>query len=148
MEENEKNLSTNLIKIMAKSQLSILYLLADRGHDLSLHQGYTVHVQKILSNLTKMKHRPFLLTINERKKLPNFESYLTIPHRYVRGIHKILPYTGLFNSLRIYLEILRLNNNYRFDVIHERYGLHSLGGVMAAKALNKNCGYFLLSIVR
>jgi glycosyltransferase involved in cell wall biosynthesis len=112
--------------------MNILYVLADRGHDLSTHQGYAVHVKKILHGLEKSGHHTFLITINENTNLPGFGKHKCTPHRYVRGIHKILPYTGLYNSLRIFRAIMRLAQNFKFDLIHERYGLYSLGGVLAA----------------
>ncbi len=126
---------------MKKNSLKILYLLADRGHDLTRIQGYTVHVQKILENLRRKNHRPFLLTINSQWQLPGFENYASIPHVYCRGVHKFMPYTGALNSLRIFRKIMKLNETYHFDLIHERYGLYSLGGAVAARFLN--IPYFL-----
>lgn len=126
---------------MKNNSLKILYLLADRGHDLTQIQGYTIHVQKILENLRKKNHRPFLLTINSQRELPGFEDYATIPHAYCRGVHQIMPYTGALNSVRILKKILKLNEKYHFDMIHERYGLYSLGGAIAARFLN--IPYFL-----
>jgi len=120
---------------MNKSHLNILYLLADRGHDLTRIQGYTAHVQHILASLQKKNHRPFLLTINDSGELPDFHDYETLPHRYCRGVHKLLPYTGAVNSLRVFQRILKLNAQRHFDLIHERYGLYSLGGVLAAQVL-------------
>ncbi|MFZ5517062.1 MAG: glycosyltransferase family 4 protein [Candidatus Zhuqueibacterota bacterium] len=121
---------------MKKSRLNILYLLADRGHDLTRIQGYTVHVQQILTALRKKNHQPFLLTINDSSDLPGFHDYETLPHRYCRGVHKLLPYTGVVNSARILRRILELNGLRHFDLIHERYGLYSLAGALAAQILD------------
>jgi len=120
---------------LTKKPLNILYLLADRGHDLSLHQGYTVHVKNILQGLKTAGNHPFLLTINSQPKLPGFEQYKTIPHKYIRLVHNFFPYTGLFNSIRIYWNIISLHQKYKFDLIHERYGLYSMGGVWASHLL-------------
>lgn len=126
---------------MKNNSLKILYLLADRGHDLTRIQGYTVHVQKILENLRKKNHRPFLLTINDHAELPGFENYTTLPHVYCRGVHKLMPYTGALNSLRVFRKIIKLDETNHFDLIHERYGLYSSGGAIAARFLN--IPYFL-----
>jgi len=115
--------------------MKILYLLADQGLDLTQHQGYAVHVRKIIHGLNAIGHQTFLLTINSHSSLLNWGQHLCIPHAYVRGIHKILPYTGCYDSCRIFHHILSLSQRFQFDIIHERYGMYSSGGVWAAHFL-------------
>lgn len=120
-----------------EKMLNILYILGDRGHDLTVNHGYRIHVLKILEHLEKKRHQPFLIHINDKEYLPDFKNYLCIPHRYMPVIHRFLPYTGFLDSLRILIQIIRLNRRMHFDVIHERYGLYSYGGILAAKLLKK-----------
>ncbi|MFQ5706399.1 MAG: glycosyltransferase family 4 protein [bacterium] len=116
-------------------KLNILYLLADHGHDLTLNQGFQVHVWQILKNLEKLGHAPFLLTINEKKVLPDFARYETVAHLYFPLVHRLMPYTGMLDSLRVARAIRRRHATAKFDLIHERYGLYSFGGALAAKWL-------------
>jgi glycosyltransferase involved in cell wall biosynthesis len=118
--------------------LSILYLIGDRGLDLTKGEGYKIHALKIIEGLWKKGHRVFLLTINENILLPEFEKYryLTVKHKYLRlFFHRIFPFTGTINSIHILLHILRLYKLYRFDIIHERWGLYSYGGILASRIL-------------
>lgn len=117
--------------------LNILYIVGDRGHDLTVNHGYRIHVLKILEHLEKKGHQTFLIHINDKKHLPDFKNYLCIPHHYMPIIHRFLPYTGFLDSKNILTEIIRLNRRMRFDVIHERCGLYSYGGTLAAKLLKK-----------
>ncbi len=115
---------------------SILYLTGDRGLDLTIGEGYKIHVLKILEGLKKKGHRVFLLTVNDNPSLPEFDNYRTIPHKYLRFyFHRIFPFTGTLNSINILLHIIKLNKLYHFDIIHERFGLYSCGGIMASKLL-------------
>ena len=117
--------------------LSILYLIGDRGLDLTKGEGYKIHVLKIIDGLKKKGHKVFLLNVNENPSLPEFENYLCIPHAYMPAIHQFFPYTELIDSKNILTEIIRLNRQMHFDVIHERYGLYSYGWIFAAKLLKK-----------
>lgn len=121
--------------LSASSKLRVLYLLADRGHDLNLDQGYKVHVWQIIENLKKRNHEVFLLTINQARNLRDFQNYKTLPHRYLPILHHFFPYTGLINSSRIFFNILHFHRKFHFNLIHERYGLYSLGGIWAAEVL-------------
>ncbi|MBI2472865.1 MAG: glycosyltransferase family 4 protein [Planctomycetes bacterium] len=117
--------------------LSVLYLIGDRGLDLTKGEGYRIHVLKIIEGLKKNGHKVFLLTINENPSLPEFENYRTIQHKYLRlFFHRFFPFTGTINSINILLQILRLNKSYQFDIIHERFGLYSYGGILASKMLH------------
>lgn len=117
--------------------ISILYLIGDRGLDLTKGEGYKIHVLKIIDGLKKKGHKVFLLTINENPLLPEFEHYRTIPHKYLRFFfHRFFPFTGTLNSINILQHIIRLNKLYKFDVIHERFGLYSFGGILASKLLH------------
>ena len=117
--------------------LSILYLIGDRGLDLTKGEGYKIHVLKIIDGLKEKGHMVFLLNINENPSLPGFENYLTIRHKYLRFFfHRIFPFTGTINSINILLHIIRLNKLYRFDIIHERFGLYAYGGILASKLLH------------
>lgn len=113
-------------------KLKVLYLLADCGHDLTLNHGYKVHVWQIIHNLKKLGHDIFLMTVNNKKVLPDFDNYLAIRHRYVPVVHRIFPYSGLLDSLRIFRVFKKIQARSGFDLIHERYGLYSLGGVLIA----------------
>ena len=116
---------------------SILYLTGDRGLDLTVGEGYKIHVLKILEGLKKKGHKVFLLTINNSPSLPEVDNYLTVPHKYLRFyFHRIFPFTGMINSINIFLNILRLNKLHQFDIIHERFGLYSYGGILASKILH------------
>ena len=121
---------------MHAKKLSVLYLIGDRGLDLTKGEGYKIHVLKIIDGLGKKGHKVFLLTINESPSLPEFENYLTIRHKYLRFFfHRFFPFTGTINSINIFLAILRLNKLHQFDIIHERFGLYSYGGILASKIL-------------
>lgn len=117
-------------------QLNILYVVGDCGLDLTINQGYRIHILKILEGLKKAEHEIYLITINDKKELKGFIDYLCIPHRYLRfKLHKIFPYFGFIDSIFIFFNILKLHKKKKFDVIHERYGLYSYGGAFAAKIL-------------
>jgi len=121
---------------MCTKNLSILYLIGDRGLDLTKGEGYKIHVLKIIDGLKKRGHRVFLLTINENPLLPEFENYVTLRHKYLHFFfHRIFPFTGTLNSINVLLHIIKLNKLYHFDVIHERFGLYSYGGIIASKLL-------------
>ena len=121
---------------MHAKKLSVLYLIGDRGLDLTKGEGYKIHVLKIIDGLGKKGHKVFLLTINESPSLPEFENYLTIRHKYLRFFfHRFFPFTGTINSINIFLAILRLNKLHQFDIIHERFGLYSYGGILASRLL-------------
>ena len=116
--------------------LKILYLIGDRGLDLTKGEGYKVHVQKIIEGLQKKGHKVFLLTINESRLLHEFENYLTLRHTYLRFFfHRFFPFTGTLNSINILRHIIRLHKLHKFDVIHERWGLYSYGGILASRIL-------------
>ncbi len=118
-------------------KLKILYIVGDRGHDLTVNHGYRIHVLKILEHLEKKGHQTFLIHVNDKKHLPDFKNYLCIPHHYMPIIHRFLPYTGFLDSKNILTEIIRIDRHIHFDVIHERCGLYSYGGILAAKLLKK-----------
>lgn len=114
-------------------RLRVLYLLADYGHDLSKETGYKVHVAQILHHVRQRGHRAHLLTVSEHRHLPEFNDCSVVRHGYVRGVHKLLPYTGLLDSFKVLAKIHALHKEMGFHVIHERYGLYSLGGMLAAR---------------
>ena len=115
--------------------LSVLYYCGDRGLDLTQGEGYRVHVLKILEHLRGQGQKPFLLTINDNPVLEGFTDYQCVPHRYMRGVHHVMPYTGTLDSLRLYRTATQLHRTRRFDVIHERFGLYSYGAVLASRKL-------------
>ncbi len=49
--------------------LSILYLIGDKGLDLTKGEGYKIHVLKIIDGLKEKGHIVFLLNINENPSL-------------------------------------------------------------------------------
>ena len=120
---------------MVDHSLSILYYSGDRGLDLTKGEGYRIHVLKILENLERLGHRTFLLTVNDSNTLPDIPRYHCVPHRYMRGVHRLFPYTGTLDSLHMYRAAVRLHEEHQFDVIHERFGLYSYGAVLASLQL-------------
>lgn len=116
--------------------MTILYLLADRGHHLTVLNGCRIHVLKILEGLKKTRHRPFLVTVNDGKELPGFRDYLCVPLPYLRFfVDRVLPYTGTLDSMAVLFNCLRLHRHLKFDLIHERYGLYTYAGVLMSKIL-------------
>jgi len=116
--------------------MNVLYILADRGHDLTVNSGCRIHVLKILEGLKRADHLPFLVMVNDKREIPGFCNYVTVPHRYLRFfVHRIVPYTGTLNSMRVLFKCLRLHATFKFDLIHERYGLYSYGGILLSKIL-------------
>lgn len=120
---------------MDNKPLSVLYYSGDRGLDLTKGEGYRIHVLKILENLERLGHRTFLLTVNDSETLPDIPHYHCVPHKYMRGVHHILPYTGTLDSLNMYRAAVRLHEEHQFDVIHERFGMYSYGAVLASRRL-------------
>lgn len=115
--------------------MNILYILADRGHDLTVNHGYRIHVLKILEWLQKIGNNTFLITINENKVIPDFFNYKSIPHKYALLVHKIVPYMGVVDSLNVFKTSINVHRKWHFDIVHERYGLYSYGGWLTAKIL-------------
>ena len=58
-----------------------------------------------------------------------------MPHRYMRGVHHALPYTGTLDSFALWNAARRLHRERRFDVIHERFGLYSYGAILTSRHL-------------
>lgn len=118
-----------------RDKLNIIYMNGDRGLDLSVIEGYRVHVSKILECLNKVDQNVFLLTVNDNSCLTGFSNYKCVPHRYVPLLHHLVPYTGTINSFALLKEILKINRRKKIDIIHERYGLYSYSGVLASLIL-------------
>ena len=118
--------------------MNILYLNGDRGNDLNRKEGYYTHITQLVMHLRQLGHRVHLLTIGEYTSIPELKSDVYfIKHTYFKFFfHKIFPYTGFTNSIRVFLKILHLNKQFKFDIIHDRFGLYSFGGVLASKFLN------------
>lgn len=120
----------------SSKKLSILYLIGNRGIDLTRAEGYKVHVLKVISGLRAKGHKVFLLAVSEKSSLPELEDYATIRHKYLRFFfHRIFPFTGTINSINVLLQIIKLNKLRHFDVIHERFSLYSYGGILASRLL-------------
>jgi len=115
--------------------LNVLYVIGDRGLDLTKLEGYTIHVQGILDGLRNKAHRTFLIAISDAARLNGFGEGLCVPHRYARLVHRVLPYFGLLDSFNVARACRRANRAARFDVIHERLGLYSYGGWWTARSL-------------
>lgn len=120
--------------------MNILYLCGGYGLRLDRMLGPKVHIYNILNGLQKAGHNPYFLAIQETTELPEeFASFnpILLPHKYLRGfVHKIIPYTGIVDSLRIFITIVRLHRKVHLDIIHERYTGLSWGGLLVAKILN------------
>ncbi len=124
--------------IKSEKPLNILYMIGDRGTDLSRIEGYRVHVTKIIEYITLVGHEITLLTINDnpaKTGMPNICKSICIKHRYARLIHRIFPYTGFIDSMAILKSIWKINKCSKIDVIHERFGLYSFGGVLASRLM-------------
>ena len=118
--------------------MNILYLCGSYGLDLDKMLGPKRHVQAILNGLAKLGHTPILLAIQNKTKLNDYDEYkhYILKHKAVRFfIHRLIPYTGIYNSIRIFIKIIKLHKEYNFDVIHERYTRFSWSGIIAAKFL-------------
>ncbi len=117
---------------------NIVYLCANPGLDLDKMLGPKVHIQAILRGLKSAGVNPTLIAVQNTKSLKEYEEFETVilPHHYLRGfVHRFIPYTGIVDSLRIFLKIIALNRTKHFTLIHERYTGLSWGGVLAAKFL-------------
>lgn len=118
--------------------MNIIYLCGHHGLDLDKMLGPKTHIQAILRGLKASHINPTLLAVQKSDSLSGYEEFETVilPHRYLRGfVHRILPYTGILNSLRVFVTIMRLNRTKHFALIHERYTGLSWGGLLAAKVL-------------
>lgn len=118
--------------------MNILYLCGSYGLDLDKMLGPKTHVQAILRGLTNAEHKVTLLAVQETDILNDyseFEHYV-IKHKYIRlFLHKIIPYTGFLDSIRVFWKIFLLNRNAKIDIIHERYTGLSWGGIISSKLL-------------
>lgn len=116
--------------------MRILYLCGNYGLNLEKMLGPKIHILSILSGLEKAGHQPILVAVQKEKELPSylmFEVHVLI-HQYMRGfIHRIIPYTGLIDSLNVFFTIRKIHKQTPIDIIHERYTGLSWGGVLAAK---------------
>ncbi|HPC36486.1 MAG TPA: glycosyltransferase family 4 protein [Candidatus Marinimicrobia bacterium] len=118
--------------------MNIVYLCANYGLDLDKMLGPKIHIQSILRGLKLAGVNPTLITVQKSDSLKEYEEFETVilPHRYMRGfVHRIIPYTGIIDSLRVFLKIIAINRTRHFALIHERYTGLSWGGVLAAKFL-------------
>jgi len=123
---------------MTESPVNIVYLCANPGLDLDRMLGPKIHIQAILRGLKSQNINPTLVAVQKSDSVQNYAEFETVilPHRYLRGfVHRIVPYTGIVDSLLIFLKILALNRSKHFALIHERYTGLSWGGVLAAKFL-------------
>jgi len=123
---------------MTESPMNIVYLCANSGLDLEKMLGPKIHIQAILRGLKTRDVNATLVTVQKTDSIKGYEEFETVilPHRYMRGfVHRIIPYTGIVDSLRIFLKIIALNRTKHFALIHERYTGLSWGGVLAAKYL-------------
>jgi len=123
---------------MTNVPANIVYLCANPGLDLDKMLGPKIHIQAILRGLKSQNINPTLVAVQKSDAVQNYTEFETVilPHRYMRGfVHRIVPYTGIVDSLRIFLKIVALNRTKHFALIHERYTGLSWGGVLAAKFL-------------
>lgn len=115
--------------------MNILYYIGNRGIDLSKKGGYYTHVYKLIESVRETQNKVHLLCIGE-KPLEEFGENTQIPHVYARFfVHKFLPFTGILNSFRLLKAALKLHKQTKFEIIHERFGLYSYGGFLAAKLM-------------
>ncbi len=123
---------------MTKFPLNIVYLCTNPGLNLDKMLGPKIHIQAILRGLKSNEVNPTLIAVQKSDSVQNYAEFETVilPHRYMRGfVHRIVPYTGIVDSLRIFQKIIALNRTKHFTLIHERYTGLSWGGVLAAKFL-------------
>ncbi|PIS27639.1 MAG: hypothetical protein COT43_09475, partial [Candidatus Marinimicrobia bacterium CG08_land_8_20_14_0_20_45_22] len=117
---------------------NIVYLCANSGLDLDKMLGPKIHIQAILRGLKIKNINPTLVAVQKSDSVREYDEFETVilPHRYLRGfVHRVIPYTGIVDSLRVFLRIVALNRKKQFALIHERYTGLSWGGVLAAKFL-------------
>lgn len=117
--------------------LSVLYINGDRGNDLTKKEGYYTHITQSILNLRQLGHTVVLLNVGQKTDIPELKGDVYfISHRYFRFLlHKIFPYTGFTNSIRVLFTSIKLHKRYRFQIIHDRFGLYSIGGVLTSKVL-------------
>ncbi|MFH1213448.1 MAG: glycosyltransferase family 4 protein [Candidatus Neomarinimicrobiota bacterium] len=120
------------------SPMNIVYLCANPGLDLEKMLGPKIHIQAILRGLKTRDVNATLVAVQKPDSIKGYEEFETVilPHRYMRGfVHRIIPYTGIVDSLHVFLRIVALNRTKRITLIHERYTGLSWGGVLTAKFL-------------
>ncbi|NLA23013.1 MAG: hypothetical protein GX870_08235, partial [Candidatus Marinimicrobia bacterium] len=103
---------------------NIVYLCANPGLDLDKMLGPKIHIQAILHGLKTQNINPVLVAVQKSGSVQDYHEFekVILPHRYLRGfVHRIIPYTGIVDSLRIFLKIIALNRTKHFTLIHERY---------------------------
>lgn len=118
--------------------MNIVYLCANPGLDLEKMLGPKIHIQAILRGLKIQNVNATLVAVQKSDSVRNYDEFETVilPHRYLRGfVHRIVPYTGIVDSLRIFFKIIDLNRTKHFALIHERYTGLSWGSVLTAKFL-------------
>ncbi len=118
--------------------MRIVYLCTNPGLDFERMLGPKIHIQAILRGLRAKGHKPILVAVQKTGNLKGYEEFETIVvvHRYLRGfVHRVIPPTGVVDSLQVCWQILKLNRKYPLTLIHERYTGISWGGLLAAKIL-------------
>lgn len=115
--------------------MKILYTISARGTNLNIKEGYYVHIKEIYNGLRSQGHEVHLLATSDTSLKQDFPISHTIKHRYMPLVHHMIPYTGFIDSSSYFLKIINLQKKYKFDIIHNRWGLRNLGTHLAAKLL-------------
>jgi len=115
--------------------MKILYTISARGTNLNIKEGYYVHVKEIYCGLKQLGHDVHLLAISDQDLKSEFPESTVVKHRYIPLIHHIIPYTGFIDSINYFFKIIHIYKHFKFDVIHNRWGLRILGAHFAAKFL-------------
>jgi len=133
-------------------RLCIGYLVADPSVDFAKNEGCKIHVEHIVNGLRSAQHDVRVVIVQREgiwRELPSAASgeewinsakgakslSYTFLSKTLRGVCRFarLPYRELLRSCRVYRTCIE---HFRgCDLIHERFALYSLGGVLAAKRL-------------
>ena len=128
------------------------YLVADPGVDFAKNEGCRIHVEHIVRGLRSAHYRVHFISVQAGemilRELPTRPTIAggkldtgtkSVPRRLAAGLARrlchwtSLPYAELSRSYRVY-EVC-LDHFCECDLVHERFALFSLGGVLAARRL-------------
>lgn len=130
--------------------MNIGYIMADRGIDLSKNEGCNIHIIKILDGLREHGDTVELITYDDDiknikyqyeqksvKKTNWLKKTTKMCLKFIKPISNhlsiIFTLNTIINNIIIYRKCM--SNKIDFDILHERYGLYSIAGVLASKKL-------------
>lgn len=100
--------------------------------DHSKNEGWNIHISKILQYLKKNNHDVELITVPVKKSQFHRSNKRRLYDFFFRAISLIPAWTvkGSILSLEVFRQCAKER---RFDILHERYVLYSIGGVLASR---------------